>query len=78
MMLSKDYIKLVLIALLIAFPASWVMMNKWLQSFAYRIHINGLVFTAAGVSIIFITLFTISFQSVKAAITNPVKSLRAE
>jgi len=78
MMLSKDYIRLVLIALLIAFPASWVMMNKWLQSFAYRIHINGLVFTAAGVSIIFITLFTISFQSIKAAIANPVKSLRAE
>jgi len=77
-MLSKDYMKLILIALLIAFPASWLMMNKWLQSFAYRVHINGFVFAAASVSIIFITLFTISFQSIKAAIANPVKSLRAE
>jgi ABC-type antimicrobial peptide transport system permease subunit len=77
-MLSKDFLRLVLIALCIAFPASWWLMNNWLQSFAYRIHISAGVFFMAGVSIILITLFTISYQSIKAAIANPVKSLRTE
>jgi putative ABC transport system permease protein len=77
-MLSKDFVKLVIIALCIAFPVSWWLMNNWLQSFAYRIHISADVFFIAGVSIILITLFTISYQSIKAAITNPVKSLRTE
>jgi len=78
MMLSKDFLKLVLVAVLIAFPLTWWMMNKWLQGFAYRIHINASIFLMAGVAIIFITLLTISFQSVKAALANPVRSLRTE
>jgi ABC-type antimicrobial peptide transport system permease subunit len=77
-MLSKDFLKLVLIALLIAFPVSWWLMHSWLQSFAYRINITPFVFVIAGISIIVITLFTISFQSIKAAIANPVESLRTE
>jgi ABC-type antimicrobial peptide transport system permease subunit len=78
MMLSKDFLKLVLIAVLIAFPlAGWVM-NDWLHNFAYRISVGAGVFVLAGASIVLITLFTISFQSIKAAIANPVKSLRTE
>lgn len=77
-MLSKDFLKLVVIALCIAFPVSWWLMNNWLQGFAYRIHISAGVFLLAGISIILITLFTISYQSIKAAVANPVKSLRTE
>lgn len=77
-MLSKDFLKLVLIAVLIAFPLAWWVMNEWLNGFAYRINIGAGVFLIAGASIIFITLLTISFQSIKAAIVNPVKSLRME
>jgi len=77
-MLSVDFLKLVLIAVLIAFPLSWWGMNQWLQSFAYRIHIGPDIFLVAGASVIVITLLSISFQSVKAAIANPVKSLRTE
>jgi ABC-type antimicrobial peptide transport system permease subunit len=77
-MLSKDFVKLVIIALCIAFPVSWWLMNNWLQGFAYRIHISAGIFLIAGSSIILITLFTISYQSIKAAIANPVKSLRTE
>jgi ABC-type antimicrobial peptide transport system permease subunit len=75
---SKDFIKLVLLSLVIAFPLSWWLMNNWLQSFAYRINISGFVFLITGCSIVLITLLTISFQSVKAAMANPVKSLRTE
>ena len=77
-MLSKDFLKLVLIAVLIAFPLVWWVMNEWLGSFVYRIPIGADTFIIAGGSIILITLITISFKSVKAAIANPVKSLRAE
>jgi len=77
-MLSGDFLKLALIALLIAFPASWWLMHSWLQSFAYRISITPYVFLVTGVSVVVITIFTISFQSVKAAIANPVNSLRTE
>ncbi len=77
-MLSKDFLKLVGIAALIAFPVAWFAMNKWLQEFAYRIHIQWWVFVFAAVVAILIALLTVSFQAVKAAITNPVKSLRAE
>jgi putative ABC transport system permease protein len=78
MMLSKDFLKLVLIAVLIAFPLSWWMMHRWLESFAYRVRIDAIIFLASGGSIILITLLTISFQSIKAALANPVKSLRTE
>jgi putative ABC transport system permease protein len=77
-MLSKEFLKLVLIAVLIAFPVAWWAMNKWLQSFAYRINISWWVFAIAGFTTLIIALLTISFQGVKAALANPVKSLRTE
>lgn len=77
-MLSKDFLKLIFISLTIAFPVSWWLMNNWLQNFAYRVSISSSVFVITAVSVLFITLFTISFQSIKAAMANPVKSLRTE
>ena len=77
-MLSKDFIKLVFIACIIAFPLSWWAMNKWLQSFAYRINISWWIFAAAGITAITIALITVSFQAIKAAMANPVDSLRSE
>ena len=77
-MLSKDFLKLVFIACIIAFPLSYWAMNKWLQSFAYRITISWWMFALAGVAALFIALVTVSFQAIKAAVANPVKSLRAE
>lgn len=77
-MLTKDFLRLIFISLLIAFPISWWLMNNWLQSYAYRISITPYVFIITGISVIVITLFTISFQSIKAAMANPVKSLRTE
>jgi putative ABC transport system permease protein len=77
-MISKDFMKLVLIAFLVAFPLAWWMMNKWLQSFAYRINIGWWVFALAGLLTIAIALLTVSFQAIKAAIANPVRSLRTE
>ena len=77
-MLSKEFVKLVLLASLIAFPAAWWAMNKWLQSFAYRITISWWVFAIAGLAALIVALITVSFQAVKAAIANPVKSLRTE
>jgi putative ABC transport system permease protein len=75
-MLSIDFVKLIIIALLVASPLSWWAMSKWLQGFAYRIDIPLWVFLFSGLAAIFIALLTISFQSVKAALVNPVKSLR--
>jgi len=77
-MLSKDFIKLVFIACIIAFPLSWWAMNKWLQSFAYRINISWWIFLVAGVAAILIALITVSFQAIKAAMANPVDSLKNE
>ena len=77
-MLSKDFLKLVSISLLIASPVSGWLMHEWLQSFAYRIPITATIFLLAWAQVIFITILTIGFQSVKAAIANPVNSLRAE
>jgi putative ABC transport system permease protein len=77
-MLSKEFLKLVLIASLIAFPVAWYGMNKWLQSFAYRINISWWIFVVAGFAALFIALVTVSFQAIKAALANPVKSLRTE
>jgi putative ABC transport system permease protein len=77
-MISKDFVNLVLIAFLIAFPVAWWMMNKWLQGFAYRIDIGWWVFALAGLLTIAIALATVSFQAIKAAVANPVKSLRTE
>lgn len=77
-MLSKDFARLVLIASVFAFPMAWWAMNKWLQSFAYRINISWWVFVIAGIAAIMIALITVSFQAIRAATTNPVKSLRTE
>ena len=77
-MLSKDFLVLVAIASVIAFPFAWWIMNKWLQDFAYRININAWVFVVAGLASLVIALMTVSFQAIKAAIANPVKSLRTE
>jgi putative ABC transport system permease protein len=77
-MLTKDFLKLVIIAVIVAFPLSWWAMSQWLQGFAYRIDIGAGVFFIAIVSIVVITLLTVSFQAIKAAIANPVKSLRSE
>jgi putative ABC transport system permease protein len=78
LLLSKDFIKLILIALLITSPASWWLMHNWLQNFAYRINIPAWIFISSGLAAMFIALVTISFQSVKAAIANPVRNLKAE
>ena len=77
-LLSKDFLKLTLVATLIAFPVAWWWMNKWLEDFAYRININWTVFIIAGFCTLLIALLTVSFQAIKAALTNPVKSLRTE
>jgi putative ABC transport system permease protein len=77
-MLSKDFLRLVVIAELIAFPLGWWAMSQWLQSFAYRTDIGLTVFVVAGASILAITLITVSYQAIKIAIANPVKSLRTE
>jgi putative ABC transport system permease protein len=77
-MLSNNFLKLVSIAMLIAFPVAWFAMNKWLQNFAYKINIQWWVFAIAGAATTCIALITVSYQSIKAAVANPVKSLRTE
>ncbi|GAB4009989.1 ABC transporter permease [Spirosoma migulaei] len=77
-MFSKDFMKLVVVALLIASPVAWYAMHTWLNDFAYRTDIHWWVFLLAGGLTVLIALLTVSFQSVKAALTNPVKSLRSE
>jgi putative ABC transport system permease protein len=77
-LLSKDFLKLVLIANGIAFPIAWWATNKWLQEYAYHINIEWWVFGLAGASAIIIALLTVSYQAVRAALTNPVKNLRTE
>jgi putative ABC transport system permease protein len=78
LLLSKEFVKLVVVALLIASPLAWYAMKGWLEDFAYRIELEWWIFAIAGVLAIVIALFTISFQSVKAALMNPVKSIRSE
>jgi putative ABC transport system permease protein len=77
-LLSKDFLKLVLIAALIAFPVAWWAMSTWLRDFAYRIDIGWWVFVLAGALALIIAFVTVSFQAIRAAVSNPVKSLRAE
>jgi len=77
-LLTKDFLRLVLIAIVIASPVAWLGMSRWLENFAYRIEITGWMFLIAGLIAVVIALATISFQAIKAAITNPVKSLRTE
>ena len=77
-LISKDFLKLVIIAIIVAIPIAWWAMNKWLQGFAYKVNISWWVFALAGAVALLIALITISFQAIKAAIANPVKSLRSE
>ncbi|HEX8377106.1 MAG TPA: ABC transporter permease [Pedobacter sp.] len=77
-LLSSDFLKLVLISLLLASPLAWWVMNRWLENFAYRIEIRWWMFALAGSVAVTIALLTISFQAVKAAMSNPIKSLRTE
>jgi putative ABC transport system permease protein len=77
-MLSKDFIKLVLFAILVAVPLAWYFMHQWLQGFAYHQNVQWWIAVAAGLGAFLIAFITISFQSIKAALTNPVKSLRSE
>ncbi len=78
MLISKDFIKLVLLGSVIAFPIAWWVMNKWLDDYSYRITISWWMFLAAGMAALLIAIVTVSFQAIKAAIANPVKSLRSE
>jgi ABC-type antimicrobial peptide transport system permease subunit len=77
-MLSKDFIMLVLIALVIASPIALYLMERWLQNFVYHISISWWIFALSGIVAIAIALFTVSFQAIKAAMMNPVRSLRNE
>jgi len=77
-LLSKDFLKLVMIASLLSFPIAWWAMNEWLQDFSYRINISWWVFVLAGISVLLIALATVSYHALKAAVANPAKNLRTE
>jgi ABC-type antimicrobial peptide transport system permease subunit len=75
---SKEFVILISIAFVIATPLAWYFMHQWLQNYAYRIEVSWLIFLAGGIAAIMIALATISFQAIKAAMANPVESLRSE
>ncbi|MES3017786.1 MAG: ABC transporter permease [Bacteroidota bacterium] len=77
-MLSKDFIKLVLIAIVLAAPVAWYITSRWLEDFAYRVDLSWSTFIVSGLSAVIIAVITVSFQAIKASLTNPVKSLRSE
>jgi putative ABC transport system permease protein len=77
-MLSKDFLKLIIIAIVIASPIAWLVLSKWLEDFAYRVNISWWIFVVAGALALMIAMLTVSFQAIKAAIANPIKSLRTE
>jgi ABC-type antimicrobial peptide transport system permease subunit len=77
-LLSKDFLKLVLLSCLLAFPIAWLVMSNWLHNYAYRVNFSWWIFLSAGIAAIVIAAVTISFQSIKAAMANPVISLRSE
>ncbi|HSZ35368.1 MAG TPA: FtsX-like permease family protein, partial [Puia sp.] len=77
-LLAKEFLKLVVISLLIAFPVSWYVTNQWLQAYAYKTNISVWVFLSAGVLTMLIAFLTVSYQTIRAALTNPVISLRSE
>ena len=78
LLLSRDFIKLVILAIVIATPIAWWSVNKWLQNFAYRVTLQWWMFAAAGLIVVLIALLTVSYQAIRAAMANPVKSLRTE
>ena len=77
-LLSKDFLRLVLIAIVIASPLAWYIMNQWLQNFAYKVDVSWWMFAVTGGLAVFIALATVSFQAIKSALANPVKSLRPD
>jgi len=77
-LISKDFLGLIMLAFVVAVPLSWIAMNKWLENFAYRTEISWWIFITAGAVMITIAFVTLGFQTIKAAIANPVKSLRSE
>ena len=77
-MLSRDFLKLVMVSILIASPLAWLAMNKWLAGFTYRAPLSAWIFVLSGLLAIFIAILTVSFQAFRAAVANPVKSLRTE
>ncbi|MEM9675788.1 MAG: FtsX-like permease family protein, partial [Bacteroidota bacterium] len=77
-LLSKDFLKLILVGFIIAIPVAWYLMSQWLQNFAYSIEINWWIFALAGLLALLVAWLTISFQSIRAAVANPVDSLRNE
>lgn len=77
-LLSKDFLRLVLIAIVIASPLAWYIMNQWLQNFAYKVNVSWWMFAATGLVSVFIAVATVSFQAIKSALANPVKSLRLD
>ena len=77
-MISKDFLKLVVVAFVIAAPLGWFAMRSWLQDFAYRINLSWWIFILAGLSSVLIALCTLSYEAFKTAVANPVKSLRSE
>ncbi len=77
-LLSKDFLKLVFISCLVAFPVAWWIMHNWLQSYDYRTNLSWWIFAVAGIGALLITLITVSYQAIKAAVANPVESLRSE
>jgi len=77
-LLTRDFLKLVIVSLVVASPLAWWVMNNWLQDFAYRIDIGWWMFILAGSIAIVIAMITVSFQAIKAAVANPVQSLRTE
>ncbi len=78
LLLSKEFIKLVIIAFVIAAPVAYLIMHRWLQDYAYRIEISWWMFFVAGLLAVLIAVITVSFQAIKAALSNPVNSLRTE
>jgi putative ABC transport system permease protein len=77
-LVSKDFLKLIVIAIIIAIPIAWLVMSRWLENFVYKTDIHWWVFALAGIITLLIALFTISLQAIKTASANPVKSLRTE
>ncbi|MCB0621385.1 MAG: ABC transporter permease, partial [Saprospiraceae bacterium] len=77
-MLSREFLKLVLLSLFIALPLGWYLMDRWLEDFAYRVNVPWWAFVLAGSLALTLAIFTVSFQSIKAALTDPVKSLKRE
>jgi putative ABC transport system permease protein len=75
---SADFIRLIFIELVISIPLAWMVTNKWLQNYPYRVTLSWWLFASSGLMVILIALFTISFQSIRAALANPVKNLRTE